>query len=80
MPVNEITDSIQEQVLDALHFAQETAVDAVKSWAGTVQPYVPQLFPLAEKVLESQKQFIVDLLDAVKPVVAAASTPDAATA
>ena len=87
MPVQEISDTIQEQVLDALRLAQTTAVEAVKTWAETVEPFVADLpslpfldtlpkpaeivesaFGLAEKVLENQKEFVAQVLDAVKPV------------
>ena len=86
--VQEITGNVQQQVLDAIRFGQDTTLDAVKSLVEVVQPHVPDLakvsylrdvepkeiveatFGFAEKILEVQKEFVTNLLAAVKPVVA----------
>ena len=86
--VQEITETVQQQVLDAIRFGQDTTIDAVKSLVEVVQPYVPDLvklpylrdvepkqvveatFGFVEKILETQKEFVTNLLAAVKPVVA----------
>ena len=86
--VQEITENVQQQVLDAIRFGQDTTIDAVKSLVEVVQPYVPDLarmpylrdvepkqvveatFGFVEKILETQKEFVTNLLAAVKPVVA----------
>jgi len=85
--VQEITETVQQQVLDAIRFGQDTTIDAVKSLVEVVQPYVPDLaklpylrdvepkqvveaaFGFAEKILDAQKEFLINLLTAVKPVV-----------
>ena len=86
--VQEITENVQQQVLDAIRFGQDTTIDAVKSIVEVVQPYVPDLarmpylrdvepkqvveatFGFVEKILQTQKEFVTNLLAAVKPVVA----------
>jgi len=86
--LQEITGTVQQQVLDAIRFGQDTALDAVRSITELVQPYVPDLakvpylrdvepkdiaeatFGFVEKLLDTQKEFVTELLAAVKPVVA----------
>ena len=86
--VQEITENVQQQVLDAIRFGQDTTIDAVKSLVEVVRPYVPDrvrvpylrdvepkrvveaTFGFVEKILQTQKEFVTNLLAAVKPVVA----------
>lgn len=46
MPVSEITESVQTQVLDLLSKAQDATIDGVRTLAETVEGFVPELPPL----------------------------------
>ena len=54
MPVSEITDSVQTQVLDLLNKAQEATIDGVRTLAETVEGFVPELpeLPFAGRIPE----------------------------
>src|SRR3977135_2198466 len=43
VPVSEITDSVQTQVLDLINKAQDATIDSVRTLAGTVEGFVPEL-------------------------------------
>ena len=43
MPVSEITDSVQTQVLDLINRAQDATVDGLRTLAETVEGFVPEL-------------------------------------
>ena len=55
MPVSEITESVQTQVLDLLNKAQEATVDGVRTLAETVEGFVPELpaLPFADRIPEA---------------------------
>ena len=54
MPVSEITESVQTQVLDLLNKAQEATIDGVRTLAETVEGFVPELpeLPFAGRIPE----------------------------
>ena len=54
MPVSQLTDSVQTQVLDLLNKAQDATVDGVRTIAETVEGYVPELpaLPFADRLPE----------------------------
>ena len=79
MNVQEITENVQETVLGAITTAQDAVVDTVKTWAGKLPspaelPFVDQLpdpgevvdqaFEYAGKLLESQRRFATNLVEA----------------
>jgi hypothetical protein len=50
-----MSQEVQGQILDAIHKSQETVVEAIKTWADTVQAITPSLpavpaVPLADKL------------------------------
>jgi hypothetical protein len=51
VPVSQITDSVQSQVLDLIEKAQDATVDGVRTVAETIEGFVPELptLPLAER-------------------------------
>jgi hypothetical protein len=79
MKVLEITDSVQETVLDAVNSAQDVVVDAVESLSGRlpalpladrvpeVAPIVDRAFGYAEQLLESQHRFARRVVEAGAP-------------
>ena len=54
MPVSEITESVQTQVLDLLNKAQDATIDGVRTLAETVEGFVPELpaLPFADRIPE----------------------------
>ena len=54
MPVSEITESVQTQVLDLLNKAQDATIDGVRTLAETVEGFVPELpeLPFAGRIPE----------------------------
>jgi hypothetical protein len=55
VPVSEITESVQTQVLDLLNKAQEATIDGVRTLAETVEGFVPELpaLPFADRIPEA---------------------------
>ena len=70
MTVTELADELQDQVLDAVKQAQGFAVDAVRSWTGAVDGFVPDLstlpfadqLPSAAVAVEKSFDFVQTLL------------------
>jgi hypothetical protein len=60
VPVSQITDSVQTQVLDLLNKAQDATVDGVRTIAETVEGFVPDLpsLPFADRI--PQPSSVVD--------------------
>jgi hypothetical protein len=60
VPVSEITENVQTQVFDLLNKAQDATVDGVRTWAETVEGYVPDLptLPFADRL--PQPSSVVD--------------------
>jgi hypothetical protein len=54
VPVSEITDSVQSQVLELINKAQEATIDGVRTLAETVEGFVPELpaLPLSGRLPE----------------------------
>ena len=57
MPVTDITDTVQEQIIDGLKFVQDAVVDAVRQTAETLEGFVPDLsfLPFADLVPDPAK-------------------------
>jgi hypothetical protein len=79
MPINDITKSVEEQVLGYLTIAQEVVVDGVRRASEAVEPVLPDVprpfaaeaadlvdgaFTFAEKLLHSGHQFATRLFEA----------------
>ena len=66
------TQALQEEFLAAIRKSQETVIDAIKTWVGTVQSVVPQLpsvpvpgadqLPKPEEVVATAYDFAEQLL------------------
>ena len=64
------TQNLQEQFLSAIRESQETVIDAIKAWAGTVQSVTPKIpsvpgadqLPKPEEVVASAYDFAEQLL------------------
>jgi hypothetical protein len=71
VPVSEITDSVQTQVLDLINRAQDATVDGLRTLAETVEGFVPELpalplagrLPEASSVVDDAFDFAAKLLD-----------------
>jgi hypothetical protein len=71
VPVSEITDSVQTQVLDLISKAQDATVDGVRTVVETVEGYVPELpslpfsdrLPEPSSVVDDVFDFAAKLLD-----------------
>ena len=71
MPVSEITESVQTQVLDLLNKAQDATIESVRTVAETVEGYVPELpalpfvdrLPEPSSVVDDAFDFAAKLLD-----------------
>jgi len=69
---NDPTRELQDQFLKAVRESQETVIDAIKAWIGTVQSVVPKMppvqvpgagqLPKAEEVVASAYDFAEQLL------------------
>jgi hypothetical protein len=74
--VQELTESVQQQVLDAIRFGQDTTIDAIKGVVEVVQPYVPDLAKVPylrdvepKQVVEATFGFVEKVLEAQKDFV-----------
>ena len=71
MPVSEITDSVQTQVLDLINKAQDATIDSVRTLAETVEGFVPELpalpftgrLPEPSSVVDDAFDFAAKLLE-----------------
>jgi hypothetical protein len=71
VPVSEITDSVQTQVLDLINKAQDATIDSVRTLAETVEGFVPELpalpftgrLPEPSSVVDDAFDFAAKLLE-----------------
>ena len=71
MPVSEITDTVQTQVLDLINKAQDATIDGVRTLAETVEGFVPELpalpftarLPEPSSVVDDAFDFAAKLLE-----------------
>lgn len=71
MPVSEITDSVQTQVLELINKAQDATIDSVRTLAETVEGFVPELpalpftgrLPEPSSVVDDAFDFAAKLLE-----------------
>ena len=72
--LKQAADTVQTQVLDLVEYAQGVALDAVRTWATPVRPYVPaSAHEFVQDLVESQQKFVKDVLAAVAPKAGAAT-------
>ena len=88
MPQDTRTTALQEQVLKSIRTSQEATLTVVRSWAETIASVTPNVFQyfvlpnqedvfgFAQKVLESQRDFVSGLVEASSA--AAQAGPEAA--
>ena len=78
--------SVQDQIVDTLKTVQDAVIDSVRQAADTAEGFAPDLsfIPYADeaaafagRIYELQKDFVVTLLDAVKPLVGAGTSTNA---
>lgn len=77
--------SVQDQIVDTLKTVQDAVIDSVRQTAETVEGFAPDLsfVPFADeaaafagRIYDMQKDFVVTLLDAAKPLVGATKPAD----
>ncbi|MHB1924249.1 MAG: hypothetical protein ACYCSJ_06135 [Acidimicrobiales bacterium] len=76
--ITEITERIQDQVLDFVKTGQEAVIDAVRNLSSTVEG--DSAFGFAGKVLEIQHGFFTQVLGAVTPGTSVPAAPATKTA